>query len=55
MKAFVLKDGPFLKSKQKVSHIELTWLYSLGILFLFAWTKNGIYPFLNHNMSLKLF
>lgn len=53
MKAFVLKDGPFLKSKQKVSHIELTWLYSLGILFLFAWTKNGIHPFLNHNMSLK--
>ena len=53
MKAFVLKDGPFLKSKTKASQLKLTILVALIPLVLFAWVKNGIYPYLHHNMTFQ--
>ena len=53
MKAFVLKDGPFIKSPVKAKHLSLYLFIALIPLVLFAWVKNGIYPYLHHNMTFQ--
>lgn len=53
MKAFVLKDGPFIKSQVKARHLSLYLLIALIPLVLFAWVKNGIYPYLHQNMTFQ--
>ena len=53
MKAFVLKDGPFIKSQVKARHLSFYLLITLIPLVLFAWVKNGIYPYLHHNMTFQ--
>ena len=53
MNAFVLKDGPFIKSQVKARHLSLYLLIALIPLVLFAWVKNGIYPYLHQNMTFQ--
>ena len=51
MKNFIVKDGPFLKSKDTTKKMMLNLLIALLPIVFFNVYKNGIIPYQNNKIS----
>ena len=52
MKEIKQEQGPFLKSKQSTQKMMIHLLIALTPIFLFAFYKHGIIPFIHHKISI---